>query len=149
MKRFFENVVEWKTSAALLFSGSIILCTVILLILGEAAMPVVTIASLMIVSSVGAFLQLLAFSDRIIKKMRYSHRVIVFAVPFFALLAVNAYLLDLFPHEAGNWLIFTAVFLLVFLVMAIGFEIYFRSMGRKYDGLLGQYRRQRESARKD
>ena len=148
MKKFMENVVEWKTAAALLFSGSVILCAVIMLILGETSISIITIASLLVISSVGTFLQFLAFSDRIIKKMRYTFRMIVFAIPFFALLSANAYFLDWFPHEAGSWLIFTIVFLVVFVVMIVGFEIYFRLMGRKYDGLLGQYRKQRESADK-
>ena len=118
------------------------------ILLGENSISIVTIASLLIVSSVGTFLQLLAFSDRIIKKKRYTFRMVVFAIPFFALLAANAYFLGWFPQESTNWLIFTVIFLVVFAVMAVGFEIYFRCMGRKYDGLLGQYRKQRESAGK-
>ena len=44
---------------------------------------------------------------------------------------------------------FTASFFVTFLVMTIGFEVYFRLTGRKYDGLLGQYRREREEKKED
>ncbi len=33
--------------------------------------------------------------------------------------------------------------------MTIVFEVYFRLTGRKYDGLLGQYRREREEKKED
>ena len=37
---------------------------------------------------------------------------------------------------------FVGVFFAVFLVMTLGFDIYFRLTGRKYDGLLGRYRKE-------
>ena len=40
---------------------------------------------------------------------------------------------------------FIGIFFLIFLVMTVGFEIYFRITGRKYDGLIGQYRKQKEN----
>ena len=148
MKKFIESILEWKTTAALLFSGTIILYTVIMLILGERTISAVTIASLIIICSVGTFLQLIAFSDHVIKNMRYTFRMIIFVIPFFVLLAANAYFLDWFPSGTVNWLTLTIIFLVVFIVMTIALEIYFRYTGKKYDGLLGQYRRQRELTNK-
>ena len=41
--------------------------------------------------------------------------------------------------------VMTLVFaLIVFAAMTLGFEMYFRVAGRKYDGLLGQYRKEHE-----
>lgn len=148
MKNFWKGIMEWKTAASLLFTGSVVLCAVFMLIAGEDTIPIVTVVSLLIISSVGTFLQFLAFSDCIIKKMRYTFRMIVFAVPFFVLIAANAYFFYWFPMDSSHWLIFSGIFLAVFIVMTIGFEIYFRAMGRKYDGLLGQYRKQKEMDRK-
>lgn len=144
MKKYLEGVMEWKTSASLLFSGSVILCIMIRLFLGKAEIPIPMLLSLLIVSAVGTFIQLLAFSNLIIKKMRYSLRMILFVVLFFALLTANAVFFQWFPSEMGGWLAFTGIFLVVFIGMTTGFEIYFRVTGRKYDGLLGQYRQQRE-----
>ena len=44
----------------------------------------------------------------------------------------------------GAWAVFLGMFFLTFVGMTIGFDIYFRITGRKYDGLLGQYRREKE-----
>ena len=145
MKKFMEGVVEWKTYAAMMFAGTIILYTAISFILGERSVPISAIAYLLVLSAIGTFIQFLAFTDRIIKKMRYTARMAIFAIPFFAVLASVAYFFEWFPMDAMHWLVFAGIYLTVFAVMAIGFEIYYRAMGKKYDGLLGQYRRQKES----
>jgi len=146
MKNFLEGVLAWKTATALMFSASIVFCAVILLLMGETAVPLPLLASLLLVSMGGTFLQLLAFTDRIIRKMRYTRRMLVFAIPFLALLTANAYLFRWFPMENNlYWLTFSGIFLLVFVGGSIAFEIYFHTMGKKYDGLLGQYRKQKES----
>ena len=145
MRNFIEIVVEWKAAASMIFSASVILCAVIMLFTGEASVPVPVLASLLIVSGGGTFLQMFAFTDRIIKKMRYTIRTIVFAVPFLLLLVANAYFFQWFPIDgAMYWLMFTGIFLIIFVGGTVAFEIYFYLMGKRYDGLLGQYRKQRE-----
>ena len=142
-------MLEWKTSAAMMFSASVALCAVILFITGESAMPISILASLLIVSMAGAFMQFLAFTGRIIKKMRYTARVLVFAAPFFAILAGNAWFFRWFPVDgAVHWLMPVSIFFTVFVGGTIAFEIYYRAMGKKYDGLLGEYRRERESEKR-
>ncbi|MDL2300421.1 hypothetical protein LJC01_02110 [Clostridiaceae bacterium OttesenSCG-928-D20] len=147
MKKFMEGVMEWKTAASLFFTGSLILCTIIFYVMGKEALPIELIVSILIVSTVGTFIQFLAFSDYIIKKMRYTLRIIVFAVPFFALLAANAYFFYWFPMDSINWLVFIGVYLIVLVGMSLGFEIYYRVSGKRYEGLLGQYRKQKELKR--
>mgnify|MGYP006922381988 CR=1 FL=1 len=44
----------------------------------------------------------------------------------------------------GSWALFIGMFVVIFLAMTVGFDIYFRLTGRKYDGLLGQYRKEKE-----
>ena len=39
---------------------------------------------------------------------------------------------------------FLGIALIVFAAMTLGFELYFRGGGRKYDGLLRQYRKEHE-----
>ena len=46
--------------------------------------------------------------------------------------------------RARHWLIFAASFAIAFVVFTLGFELFYRAAGRKYDGLLGQYRREKE-----
>ena len=47
-------------------------------------------------------------------------------------------------EQAGAWAMFIGMFFLTFIIMTIGFDIYFRVTGRKYDGMLGQYRKEKE-----
>lgn len=128
----------------MMFAGSIALFIVFALIRGESTLEISAVVSLFALSSLGTALQFFAFSDYAIKKMRYTRRMIVFAVPLFALTAALAYFFSWFPSDKGIWLAFAAIFLAVFVGMAAGFEIYYRASGRAYDGLLGQYRRQKE-----
>jgi len=145
MKNFLTGVLEWKAVAAMMFSASVILCGAIMLYTGATSMPLSVLASLLVISMCGTFLQIFAFSDYFIKKVRYTLRVIVFVIPFFILLIVNAWFFQWFPIENTiHWLTFSGIFLIVFIGGIISFEIYFRVMGKKYDGLLGQYRKQRD-----
>jgi len=145
VKNFVEAVYEWKNAAAMMFSASIVLYIVVTLFLGESFVPVSAIISLLVVSGIGTFLQFFAFSGRIIKKMRYSARIFVFAVPFLALLLVSAFLFNWVPvGEALPWLMFIGIYLIVLVGGTIAYEIYYHAMGKKYDGLLGQYRKQRD-----
>ena len=70
MKKFMESVLEWKKYAALMFSGTIILCIVFSIYTGAESIPISMIIYLLILSVIGTFLQFLAFTDRIIKNMR-------------------------------------------------------------------------------
>ena len=145
MKRFLAFVMEWKTAAAFMFSGSVVVYGAIAFLLGENVFPLSALLSLIIMSMGGTFLQIFAFTNHFIKKMRYTLRMLIFFVPFFLLLMANAYFFAWFPIESPfNWLIFGAIFLIVFIGATASFEIYFHFMGKKYDGLLGQYRKDKE-----
>ena len=68
-----------------------------------------------------------------------------FSLLFLPVLALAAWKTGWFPtDQVGAWAMFIGIFFLIFLVMTVGFEIYFRITGRKYDGLIGQYRKQKE-----
>ena len=145
MKNFMEGVMEWKSAAALIFSASVLVSIIVMLFNGQDSVQIPVLLSMLIISCAGTFFQYLAFSNRIIKKMRYTLRMVVFAVPFFALLAGNAWFFNWFPVEdTMHWLVFTGIYLVVFIGSITAFEIYFHVIGKKYDGLLGQYRKQRD-----
>jgi len=67
-----------------------------------------------------------------------------FCALFLPLLAYIAWVFQWFPMKAESWMIFIGIFLVIFAAMTAGFEMYYRITGRKYDGLLGQYRREKE-----
>ena len=143
MRNFVDGVAEWKSSSAMMFSASVVLCVVVMLLTGEAFVPVPVLLYLLVASGGGVFLQMLALTDRFIKKMRYAARMAVFVSSLAGLLVANAWFFRLFPVEGDiSWLIISGIFLVVFVGGTIAFEIYYRAMGKKYDGLLGQYRKQ-------
>ena len=77
--------------------------------------------------------------------MRYTRRSLLFVALFLPLLVLMAWRGKWFPMEqAGAWVTFFGMFFLTFIGMTIGFDIYFRITGRKYDGMIGQYRKQKE-----
>ena len=92
-------------------------------------------------------IQYYIFSDRFVKKMRYTLRMVVFTISFLVLLAANAVCFRWFTANLYmHWWAFTGILLVVFIGGSISFEIYFRIMGKKYDGLLGQYRKQKSAS---
>lgn len=76
--------------------------------------------------------------------MAYPARLLGFAIIFLAVLSVFAWKGQWFPaEEFESWLVFSGIFLVIFVIMTAGYEIYFRITGKKYDGLLGK--RQKKS----
>ncbi len=144
MKNFLDRVMEWKTPACLLFTGSLMLYTVVTMLFGKNAVDVSIIISLLIFSTLGSLIQYIAFTEHVIKNMKYALRMLIFLIPFAAMLIAVAYIFNWFPMAYPEaWILFIAIFVVVFIGMTIGFEIYYKSAGKKYDGLLGQYRKQR------
>lgn len=144
MKRFFKGVLLWKNGASLMFTGSVLLYCMISLLYGEAELEISIVFSLLLLSALGTLLQFLAFTEYVIKNVRYSLRLLIFAVPFLILLTGCAYLFRWFPMDLfQSWLIFSGIFLGIFMITSLGFEIYYRISGKKYDGLLGQYKKSR------
>lgn len=141
MKQLGQGIAKWISGACMMFAGSIIIYMIIAGAYGKFQIESGIVVSLLLMSAVGTGIQILAFTELVIKKMRYSLRIIVFTVPFFAMLAGCAGVFKWFPTEQyTSWVIFIAIFLFILIVMLIMFEIYFRAAGKKYDGLLGQYK---------
>lgn len=145
MKNFLKGVAKWKTAVCLLYTAAMVLYLFFCTVFGHREIPLGMLWTLLAVSAAATLIQGICFSDWIIKKMRYTWRSLLFVALFLPLLSFAAWKMEWFPTEQlGAWAIFIGVFFLIFLVMTFGFEIYYRATGRKYDGLLGQYRRQKE-----
>ena len=146
MKKTMSSVLAWKTGACLSFTAAVILYSVIAWACGQRAVELRILLSLLLVCAAGSAIQLLCFTEHIIRKMRYTRRTLLFLALFFPLLSGTAWLFRWFPTEyAESWLVFGGSFAATFMVVTIGFEIYYRAAGKRYDGLLGQYRREKES----
>lgn len=149
MKRFFQSVLEWKTSASLLYTGAMAIYLFFCTIFHHRQISLTILWTLLAVSLASSLIQRICFSNWIIKKMRYTWRSLLFVALFFPLLSLTAWKAQWFPTEQlGSWILFSAIFFAIFAVMTIGFHIYYRAAGKKYDGLVGRYRRQKEDEEK-
>lgn len=145
MKQFLKNVAEWKTSVCLLYTAAMVLYLFFCTIFNYGPIPLTMLWSLLIVSLLSTLIQGICFSNWMIKKMHYTWRSLLFVALFLPLMSFVAWKMEWFPTEQpGAWAMFIGIFFLIFLVMTVGFEIYFQSTGRKYDGLIGHYRREKE-----
>ncbi len=145
MKKFFKGLMEWKMSACVLFTAAMFIYLFFCLIYGNREVPTATLWGLFWVSAASSLIQAVCFSDWVIKKMRYTWRSLLFVLLFLPVLAFAAWKAAWFPtDQAGAWALFIGIFFLIFAAMTVGFDIYFWITGRKYDGLIGQYRKKKE-----
>lgn len=145
MKKFMDSVMKWKTSACLLYTGSMVIYLFFCLVFDNREVSTAMLWMLLLSCVFGSLIQGICFSNWMIKKMRYTLRSILFVALFLPVLSLIAWKGQWFPTENWeSWVIFIGTFFGIFIVMTIGFDIYFRITGRKYDGLLGQYRREKE-----
>lgn len=145
MKEFWKGVMEWKTGTSLIFTGAMFFYLFFSWLYDNQTVSTTMLWTLLLVSIAASLIQGICFSNWIIKKMRYTRRSLLFVLLFLPTLAFAAWKAEWFPmEEAGAWVVFIGMFFLIFIVMTIGFDIYFRITGRKYDGMIGQYRREKE-----
>ena len=144
-----KNIAKCIVPVSLMFTGSMIIFIIISLLFKNETIEIKTILSILLISVLGSLIQCIAFTNLLIKKASYSIRLIIFVIPFLAVLTLCAICFNWFPKDnIGSWLTFIIIFIAIFIVMTIGFEIYFRIAGKKYDGLLGQYKKEREIKKK-
>lgn len=147
MKKFFRGLVACKVSACSMFTAAMFFYLCFCLVYDNREVSTALLWGLFWTSAAGALIQAVCFSDWIIKKMRYTWRSLLFVLLFLPVLSLAAWKTGWFPADKlGAWGMFIVSFFLIFLVMTVGFDIYFRVTGRKYDGLIGQYRKEKEDA---
>lgn len=148
-KKFLIKTLEWKTWACIMFTATVVIYLVFSYAFGVKEISLFTLLGLLIVSAACSFIQFLCFTDNIIKKMKYSLRSLLFVALFLPALAVCGYVFKWFPvFDNWSWVLFIAIFIAFFAVFTICFEIFFKLTGRKYDGFLGQYKKQQEEKNK-
>ena len=150
MKQFLKGLVEWKTSACMIFTAATFFYLFFCWVYGTREVSTTMLWTLFWASAAASLIQAVCFSDWIIKKMRYTWRSLLFVLLFLPVMSLAAWKTEWFPaDQTGAWGMFIGIFFLIFLVMTIGFDIYFQVTGRKYDGLIGQYRKKKEDAEND
>lgn len=149
MKRFFKGVAELKTSICMLYTAAMTIYLFFCTVFGHRQTTLATLWTLLAASAASALLQALCFSTWVFRKMRYTLRSVLFVALFLPVLCAAAWQGEWFPlSQPGAWVMFFGIFFLFFIGFTVGFEIYYRAAGKKYDGLIGQYRRQKEEETK-
>ncbi len=149
MRRFLHGVMEWKASTCFLYTGTMFIYLFFSTVFDNQQISLLMLWTLFAVSVAGTLIQGICFSDWIFKKLRYTWRSLLFITLFLPMLMLAAWKAEWFPMErAGAWAMFIGMFFLIFIAMTIGFDIYFRITGRKYDGMIGQYRKEKEETDK-
>lgn len=150
MKNFLKGVIEWKTHTCVLYTAAMFFYMVFSALFGNGNVSLANLWALFLVCAAGSLIQGLCFSTWVLKKMRYTRRGLLFVLLFLPVLSAAAWKMEWFPAEqAGSWILFIVIFFLIFAAMAIGFDIYFQITGRKYDGLIGQYRKSKEQEERE
>lgn len=143
MKDFLTYLIEWKTYACFSFTGFTVVFALIALFFGMDSVSIAVLFQILLVAAVCSFLQMLVFTELLFKKMRYSLRLSIFFLLLFAVLTIFALSFAWFPSgNIGAWFSFLAIFCLISLGVTIGFEIYFRITGRRYNHMLASSRKE-------
>lgn len=144
MKKFFEVVMGLKERTGLIYTGSMFFYMFFLWVFKQEAAPLPMLFSLLVVSIAASVMQMVAFSNLVIKKLAYGWRMLVFFIPFGAILTAVAVACGWFPtDQLGAWALFGLSFVIISAVITGGIELYFRLSGRKWDDRLDWYRRQK------
>ena len=108
MKKFFDIVMPVKTAACYIFTATMCVYAVLDLVFGWGGLPDNYLFSFLLLSLAGGVLQIVAFTELVIKRLRYTLRLFVFAVPYLAVLSAIAAGFGWLPAaQPGAWALTT------------------------------------------
>ena len=143
MKKFLRFVGELKNWGCLSFTGALCVYMAIDWILGGEAIRYTLVVQLLAMCGIITLLQYVFFSGQVMKKLSYWLRMVIFCGLVYGVCLGFAWVFNWFPMDnLGAWITFLVIFVAAFIVLSLGFEIYYRVLGKKYDEALG--RRQKE-----
>ena len=144
MKKFFQVTAAIKECTSLCYTAAMCFYMFFLFLFKQEAASLPMLFSLLLVCIAAGTMQVVAFSNLLFKKLAYGWRMMVFAVPFFAVLTAFAVGFGWFPVDrAGAWVTFFVIFIVIFLAVTAGISLYYRLSGRKWDDRLDWYKRTR------
>lgn len=146
MKKYLNAVIEWIVHCSLIYAISILIFVLIKMILGETSVTIKELLSLFCASTIGSILQYLFFSETRTHKMTYTKRLILFSLFFLPILAFVAYQFQWLPTtKVSAWFLFVMIYITILIVMTLGFEIYFKITKKRYEGIIGQYKKEKDA----
>ena len=144
MKKFFQVCTSIKELTALCYTAAMCFYMFFLWVFKQEDASLSMLFSLLLVCMAAGTMQVAAFSDLLFKKLAYGWRLMVFVVPFGAVLTATAVICGWFPtDQTAAWVMFGVFFVLIFVAITGGIELYYRLSGRKWNDRLDWYRRNR------
>ena len=144
MKKFFQVCTSIKELTALCYTAAMCFYMFFLWVFKQEDASLSMLFSLLLVCMAAGTMQVAAFSDLLFKKLAYGWRLMVFVVPFGAVLTATAVICGWFPtDQTAAWVMFGVVFVLIFVAITGGIELYYRLSGRKWNDRLDWSRKNR------
>ncbi len=144
MKKFFQVCTSIKELTALCYTAAMCFYMFFLWVFKQEDASLSMLFSLLLVCMAAGTMQVAAFSDLLFKKLAYGWRLMVFVVPFGAVLTATAVICGWFPtDQTAAWVMFGVFFVLIFVAITGGIELYYRLSGRKWNDMLDWYRKNR------
>ncbi len=144
MKKFFQVCTSIKELTALCYTAAMCFYMFFLWVFKQEDASLSMLFSLLLVCMAAGTMQVAAFSDLLFKKLAYGWRLMVFVVPFGAVLTATAVICGWFPtDQTAAWVMFGVFFVLIFVAITGGIELYYRLSGRKWNDRLDWYRKNR------
>jgi len=141
MKKLFEVSIAMKSIAAMVLAGQIFLFLIVGSFYGLTSMDFSFIWQAIVVAITVSVLQYIAFTEDVIKKMRYSLRLVTFSLPLYLILSAYAIIFRWFPISINTWLLFTLIFITIFGAFIFAFALYTKVTGKKFNESLDAYNR--------
>lgn len=155
MKKFMRFVMEMKSWISLSFTAAMLIYLTVEFLLAcveyggnlpgawgdftATKMRCGLILEIFVLCACITVLQYVFFSGRVLKKPSYGLRMLCFAVLCFGICLGFGLAFRWFPAEnPGAWVSFAVIFLIAFAGISLGFEVYYRVMGRRYNQALGR-----------
>lgn len=144
MKNLIKIIGQIPKYTSYSFSMSMVVFLIVGSITRIQEISINRIIQLGVICIIASVLQMIAFSNIVIKKLAYTKRLALFMFPFLAVITAFAIKYNWFPLEnIISWIIFIGIFITCFMVSAILFEIHFKITGDKYTGVLNEYKNKR------
>ncbi len=139
--QLLKSLVYIKIAACINFTAYLIVALILSFFFEHKTIEMAMLWQMLIVSFICAILQWFAFSEDLIKRLKYVYRNALFVVPFFILLSTAAYLFQWFDTtQLSYWVVFMGIFILAYLGISFGLLIYFKLTGQKYNEKLEEYK---------
>ena len=127
--------------ACVIFTAAMALwCTAGLIFAGPVEGVVITL-SLLLACALMTALQVLCFTDAVVRCLAYPARIAGFGLTALPVLAACATLGRWFPVDnAGAWITFVAIYLVTMAAITAGYTLHYRRTAGSFDAALARYR---------